>query len=119
MLLISSVLFFALFFHTNILANRGQCIQDIFRTYVPLHGREHDLETGKKKNRQNRGIQYFLFNPVLVCLLGRDIGDTSQGHLTFDGGPRIGTGGPWSLPTRLCQERIGPRLLGERSRANK
>jgi hypothetical protein len=29
-----------------------------------------------------------------VCLLARDMGDTSQGHLTVDGGLEIGTGGP-------------------------
>ena len=39
-----------------------------------------------------------LYNPRPVCLLARDMGDTSQGHLTVDGGPEIGTGG-----LNLCQ----------------
>jgi len=40
----------------------------------------------------------YVYTPVLICLLARDMGDTGQGHLTVDGGPEIGTGGLW-----LCQ----------------
>jgi hypothetical protein len=29
--------------------------------------------------------------PALVCSLARDLGDTSQGHRTVDGGPEIRT----------------------------
>jgi hypothetical protein len=69
------------------------------------------------------------YNPaLLVCLLARDLGDTSQGHPTVDGGPEIGTGGPehgtggppaWLCQLGLYQARIDPRLLRERSRAHK
>jgi hypothetical protein len=59
-----------------------------------------------------------LDTPALVCLLAQDIGDTSQGHRTVGRGPEIGTGGPMAVPTRPCQESIGPRLLGARSCAN-
>ncbi|KAK0747083.1 hypothetical protein B0T18DRAFT_164948 [Schizothecium vesticola] len=38
------------------------------------------------------GISYTL-QPWFVCL-ARDMGDTSQGHLTVDGGVEIETGGP-------------------------
>ena len=39
------------------------------------------------------------YNPILVCLLARDIRGTGQGHLTVDGGgPEIVTRGLW-----LCQ----------------
>jgi len=34
-----------------------------------------------------------LYTPALACLLARDMGDSSQGHRTIDGGPEIGTGG--------------------------
>ena len=33
------------------------------------------------------------YTPALVCLLARDIAETSQGHLTVDRGPEIGTRG--------------------------
>ena len=38
------------------------------------------------------------YNPALLCLLARDMGDMGRGHRTVDGGPEIGTGGLW-----LCQ----------------
>ena len=38
---------------------------------------------------------------ALVCLLARDVGDTSQSHPKVDGGPEIGTGGlSMVVPTR-------------------
>ena len=57
------------------------------------------------------------YTPALVCLLAREMRDTSQGLLTFVGG--LKNRRPMIVPTRPYQERIGPRLLSERSRANK
>jgi len=59
-----------------------------------------------------------LYTLVLVSLLVRDMGHTSQGHLPVDGGMKLDRS-PTVVPTRPYEEGIGRRLLDERSRADR